>query len=309
MNVLGRSLEEAAVGGFRARRHITWVFSLRHETAGMAVVGIVAQRGNDRAHRLATALTNLIREHGDDPLVDAETGAVVDAPSAPVAAMNECAFVVSIGGDGTFLFVAREAGGVPLVGVNLGEVGFLNAISPPDAIEAVGSLLEELTETGTVGGRTVNRVQAHGDGWSLEPALNEILVHGPKRGPAGGASISVAVDGEPYASGWTDGVLVATPTGSTAYNLSEGGPLVQPTLGALVITQMCARETMPPLVVGDDREITLQVSDAETAWAISDGRNRRALEPPTTVRVTVADEPLTLAGPPVNFFDALEKLE
>jgi len=189
MNVLGRSLEEAAVGGFRARRHITWVFSLRHETAGMAVVGIVAQRGNDRAHRLATALTNLIREHGDDPLVDAETGAVVDAPSAPVAAMNECAFVVSIGGDGTFLFVAREAGGVPLVGVNLGEVGFLNAISPPDAIEAVGSLLEELTETGTVGGRTVNRVQAHGDGWSLEPALNEILVHGPKRGPAGGVDL------------------------------------------------------------------------------------------------------------------------
>lgn len=72
---------------------------------------------------------------------------------------------------------------------------------------------------------------------------------------------------------------------------------------------MAADDGMRPLVVDTDTEITLTVSDAETAYAISDGRDRRHLEPPTTVTVTVAEEPVTLVGPQANFFDGLEKLE
>ena len=272
-------------------------------------VGIVAQRDNDRAQAIARSLVDLIDASGDRALVDEATATAIDTAGVSIPSMGDCAFVVSIGGDGTFLFAAREAGAVPLVGVNLGEVGFLNAVSPEDATDAVAALLEEAQDRGRVGGRTVDRLEARGDGWTLEPALNEIVVHGPKRGPAGGLEVELAVDGSPYAESWADGALVATPTGSTAYNLSEGGPLLEPSADALVVTQMCAADSMPSLVVDRDAEITLTARDTTTAWAISDGRTRQRLEPPETVTVTVADDPLTLAGPQGDFFEALEKLE
>ncbi|GAB3667624.1 NAD(+)/NADH kinase [Halopiger thermotolerans] len=276
-------------------------------------VGIVAQRNNARAQELAeTLVETLEREYeGVAAVVDELTGAAIDADDVPIAAMGERDFVVSIGGDGTLLFVAREVGATPILGVNLGEVGFLNAVAPADAREVVTDLVGRLRETGSLEGRELARLRATGagGGWTLEPALNEVVVHGPRRGHGGGATIDVDIDGQRYTTSHADGVLVATPTGSTAYNLSEGGPLVQPAADALVVTQMAAADGMPPLVVDPDAEITLTVSDAETAYAISDGHDRRALEPPATVSISVADEPVRLVGPQANFFDALEKLE
>lgn len=272
-------------------------------------VGIVAQRDNDRAQSLAVQLVEALELKGVGAAVDDETGEAIGERCVPVENMNAFDLVVSIGGDGTFLFVAREAGGAPIVGVNLGEVGFLNAVTPENAVEAVTALVDERHETGEIGGRAVKRLRASGEGWTLEPALNEVVVHGPKRGSGGGATIEIRVDGQLYAESHADGVLVATPTGSTAYNLSEGGPLVRPSVDALIVTQMAATDPMPPLVIDNTSELTLTVRDAETAYAISDGRNRHQLETPASVTVTTADDPVTLAGPPVNFFEALEKLE
>ncbi|WP_254767023.1 NAD(+)/NADH kinase [Salinilacihabitans rarus] len=272
-------------------------------------VGIVAQRDNERARTLAARLVEAIEDGGDRAVVDESTGTAVDAETVPVAEMNGCDFVVSIGGDGTFLFVAREAGDAPILGVNLGEVGFLNAVAPEDAVDAVTDLVADVRERGAVDGREVSRLRACGDGWDLAPALNEVVVHGPRRGRGGGVDVEVRVDGRTYASSHADGVLVATPTGSTAYNLSEGGPLVRPTVDALVVTQMCAAEAMPPLVVDQGSDLSLVLSGTEAAYVISDGRNRRRVDPPAEVTVELADDAVTLAGPPVSFFDALGKLE
>ncbi|RKD93417.1 NAD(+)/NADH kinase [Halopiger aswanensis] len=276
-------------------------------------VGIVAQRNNARAQELAQTLVDTLeREYeGVTTVVDELTGAAIEADGVPIPAMGDREFVVSIGGDGTLLFVAREVGATPILGVNLGEVGFLNAVAPDDAREVVTELVGQLRETGSLEGRKLARLQASGaDGaWALDPALNEVVVHGPRRGHGGGATIEVEIDGQQYTTSHADGVLVATPTGSTAYNLSEGGPLVQPTADALVVTQMAASDGMPPLVADPGAEIALTVSDTETAYAISDGHDRRELEPPATVSISVADEPVTLVGPRANFFDALEKLE
>ncbi|WP_114577728.1 NAD(+)/NADH kinase [Saliphagus sp. LR7] len=271
-------------------------------------IGIVAQRGNDRAQALAASIVEAV---GADAraVVDEETGHVLDRKGVPVAAMADCDLVVSIGGDGTFLFVAREAGGAPILGVNLGEVGFLNAVAPDDAVETVVSLVADRRRGEPIAGRTVDRLRAEGEGWELAPAVNEVVVHGRRRGHGGGAEIEIRVDGERYAESHADGVLVATPTGSTAYNLSEGGPLVRPSVGALVVTQMCATEPMPPLVTDAESEIELRLTGPEGGYAISDGRNRRRLESPATVRVAVADDPIVIAGPRGNFFEALEKLE
>ncbi|NKE34255.1 NAD(+)/NADH kinase [Natronococcus sp. JC468] len=270
-------------------------------------VGIVAQRDNERAQALAATLIDSLENA--TVVVDESTGAAIDEDGVPVASMASRELVVSIGGDGTLLFVAREVGRTPILGINLGEVGFLNAVDPGDAVPVVADVVDSVRADGAVDGRRLDRLRAEGEGWALEPALNEVVVHGPRRGHGGGATIEIRVDGERYAEGHADGVLVATPTGSTAYNLGEGGPLVRPGADALIVNQMAATEAMPPLVVDRDAEIELSVADAETAYAISDGRNRRELEPPATVDVSVADEPVTLAGPRANFFEALEKLE
>ncbi|APW96668.1 NAD(+) kinase [Halobiforma lacisalsi AJ5] len=282
--------------------------------SGAAAVGIVAQRNNERAHELAAALTeSLEREFDVAVAVDELTGDAIDVAGIPVAEMADRDFVVSIGGDGTLLFVAREVGSTPIVGVNLGEVGFLNAVPPGDAPDVITDLAARLQETGSLEAeaRELARLRATGRGsdWTLEPALNEISVHGPRRGPGGGATIEVRIDGKRYVESHADGVLVATPTGSTAYNLSEGGPLLRPDTDSLVVTQMAAADAMPSLVVDADSEVTLSISEADIAYAISDGRNRQHLEPPATVSVSLADDPVRLVGPEADFFGGLEKLD
>ncbi len=272
-------------------------------------VGIVAKRENPRAAYLAEELRRTLEGEEATVRIDETTATALDEGGVPPEAMRGCDLVVSIGGDGTFLFTAREVGDTPILGVNLGEVGFLNAVGPDEALSAVRTAFEQYEETGEVRSRVVSRLAAAGDGWSLPPALNEITVCGPQRGTGGGLSVEVRVDGSLYTGGHADGVLLATPTGSTAYNLSEGGPLVHPGIDGVLVTEMCARESMPPLLIPAGREITVRVDDAEVAYAIADGRRRRRVEPPERIRVSHADEPVRMAGPEVDFFEALGKLD
>lgn len=272
-------------------------------------VGVVAQRGNPRAGELATAIRERLEGIGVSVTVDETTGERLGGDSAPVSAMGDSDLVVSIGGDGTFLFVAREATPAPIVGVNLGEVGFLNAVAPEDAVAVLEGLAERFRDGGELAVDRLDRLSATGDGWKLPPALNEVLVHGPRRGRGGGGTITVEIGGDRYAESHADGVLVATPTGSTAYNLSEGGPLVSPSVDALVVTGMAPSGPVAPLVVSADEAVVLRLSGADRGWAIADGRSRRKLEPPATVTVAADAEPVRIAGPRTTFFDGLGKLE
>jgi len=280
-------------------------------------VGIVAQRDNDRAMALASTLTDRLRGVSAMVAVDETTGGALadhdawDAatPSTrPVGEMSDCDLVVSIGGDGTFLYAARGTGSTPIMGVNLGEVGFLNALAPEEAVETVVAEVEHIQKTGSARTRAVPRLRASGDGWALSPALNEVVIQGTHRGSGGGGEFEIRVDGSLYTSGHADGVLVATPTGSTAYNLSEGGPLVHPAVGGIVITGMAQADGMPPLVVDVDSDVTVSLSAADEGVVVSDGRIREEVSPPETVTVTRANEPIRLAGPPLDFFTALRKL-
>jgi NAD+ kinase len=272
-------------------------------------VGIVAQRDNSRAANLAAELRRTLDDAGVDVDVDETTAEALDVAGTPVDAFDAADLVVSIGGDGTFLFAARAAGTTPILGVNLGEVGFLNAVAPEDAVDVVADVVATCRESGEVPGRTVARVRASGDGWELPPALNEVVVQGRRRGRGGGVEYTARVDGSLYAGGQADGVVVATPTGSTAYNLSEGGPLVHPAVDGLVLTEMVADEPMPPLVAPPDATVDVRVEAPEEALVISDGRSRRPIEPPTRVRVATAGAPVTIAGPQADFFEALGKLD
>ena len=280
-------------------------------------VGIVAQKGNSQAATLAARIRDTLQEDVTVRL-DAATAAALDADSAVASAsveglaveeMDDCDLVVSIGGDGTFLFAARGAGPTPVLGVNLGEVGFLNGVTPSEAVEAVEAVVARYRETGDIASREAPRLRASGEGdWSLHPALNEIVVQGPQRGHGNGLSYELRVDDRSYASGHADGILVSTPTGSTAYNLSEGGPLVHPEVDALVVTEMCASDSMPPLVVSTDREVTIRVTDADHGYVSSDSTRKR-IDVPERIAVAPADEPARVAEPSSDFFEALGKLD
>jgi NAD+ kinase len=272
------------------------------------IVGIVAQRGNDRAVELAGAVADRLVGAETAVHCDPRTAEEIGVEACAIGAMDDCDLVVSIGGDGTFLYAARGAGSTPVLGVNLGEVGFLNTVSPENAVETVEREVTQYRETGTISHREVPRVQLSGEGWVLSPALNEVLVQGHRRGHADGLDLEVVIDGSVYDSIHGDGVLVATPTGSSAYNLSEGGPLVHPRIDGFVVTPMAGRGAMPPLLVPEDAEIEIEIAGAETAIVTSDGAEHREIAPPTTVRVCAAD-PARVAGPGAAFFEALGKLE
>ncbi|MFB6267846.1 MAG: NAD(+)/NADH kinase [Halodesulfurarchaeum sp.] len=273
-------------------------------------VGIVAQRGNARAAYLAADIRELLLDRDATVLVDRVTADVLDVDGVDVGEMAAADLVVSIGGDGTFLYAARGAGSTPVLGVNLGEVGFLNAVPPDEALETVAAEVERYRETGAIQHRTVPRVTATGEGdWTMTPAMNEIAVQGHQRGHVDGISLEIRVDGSLYSSARADGVLVATPTGSTAYNLSEGGPLMHPSIGGFAITDMCGAGAMPPVVVPLESTITIRVEDAPTAVVTSDGSSHRQVEPPTELTVEAAAEPARVAGPVSDFFQALNKLE
>lgn len=272
-------------------------------------VGIVGQKDNEQAAALTEEIADTLDADGVTVSLDDATADALGRDGVDVSAMTECDLVASIGGDGTFLFAARGAGSTPIMGVNLGEVGFLNAVTPDDAVDAVTDEVDRMRRTGEPRANDLPRLRAENTDWSLEPAINEVVVHAPQRGHGNGAEFEVRVDGATYTSGHADGVLVATPTGSTAYNLSEGGPLVTPALDAMVVTEMCAADPMPSLTVGIDSTVTVTVTDADGAYVISDGRTRRQVDPPTEITVSVADVPVRIAGPEVDYFEALKKLE
>lgn len=287
-------------------------------------VGLVGQRENYRATSLVGKIGDRLQEGGVAVTVDETThealagggwaGEEVDASTPVPEAMAvedlaDCDLAISVGGDGTFLYTARGAGPTPIMGVNLGEVGFLNAVSPDTAVETVLEEVDHIRRTGGARTRTVHRLRASGDGWGLPPALNEIVVQGSQRGHGRGVDTEVRVDGSLYTSGHADGVLVATTTGSTAYNLSEGGPLVHPDVGGFLVTEMCGEGAMPSLVVGTDARITVRVDGADRAVAVSDGRIQEAVTPPAEISVSKAEDPVNLAGPSLDFFAALGKLD
>lgn len=271
-------------------------------------IGIVAQKDNSRAATLAADLAAEIRGSEVTVHVDEATASAIDIAGTTVEEMDQCAMVVSVGGDGTFLYTARHVGATPILGVNLGEVGFLNAVDPGEAPTRIREEVEHIQATGSPRFREVPRLVARGDEWSLPPGLNEVAVLGPRRGFGNGIDIEVRVDDALYTSGHADGVLIATPTGSTAYNLSEGGPLLHPGVDALVVTELCAMAAMPSLVVTEHQEVTVRASGAEEAIVSSDGE-RVTVETPAWISVSIDDEPGRIAGPQSDFFRALEKLE
>ena len=168
--------------------------------------------------------------------------------------------LLTFGGDGTLLRGARRLAGsdVPILGVNLGRVGFLTTATPETFEDAIGAFIDgryAIEERRTL----ETRVCGADDGERFgHLALNDVVVH--KAGVARVIHVRVTVDDEPVGQYSADGIIVATPTGSTAYSLSAGGPVVVPDVDALVITAICPHTlAVRPIVVRGNAEVGLEL--------------------------------------------------
>jgi NAD+ kinase len=204
--------------------------------------------------------------------------------------------ILSLGGDGTMLRGARIScvRGVPILGVNLGRLGFLASAGPEMVVEALTRLVRGQY---TVEQRRAISVRLGDTGPALL-AVNDAVVH--KGGVARVIRLAVNVDGERVGTYSADGIIVATPTGSTAYSLSAGGPIVVPGVDALVITPICPHTlAVRPLVVNATSTITIRVLDPvprpDELLVSLDGQATSRLSVGQDVSIVKATQPVLLA--------------
>ena len=187
-------------------------------------------------------------------------------------------YVISMGGDGTFLKAASRVGakGTPIIGVNMGRLGFLADVLPGEVEAALDSLYAGECQ---IEEHVVIQVEAEGGVLAGNPfALNDIAVL--KRDDASMISIRTQVDGEFLVNYQADGLIVTTSTGSTAYNLSNGGPIIIPQSGSLCLTPVAPHSlNIRPVVINDTAEITLDVESRSHNYLVAiDGRSERMTE-------------------------------
>jgi len=205
--------------------------------------------------------------------------------------------LLALGGDGTLLRAARLLGGreIPILGVNLGRLGFLTSVHPrqlPDALDALVAGTISLDRRQMLATRICSRA---GDR-DLDLALNDVTVH--KAGVARVVRLNAAIDGESIGPYSADGILVATPTGSTAYSLSAGGPIILPGVQAMVVTPICAHTlAVRPVVVPGAVTVTVEpVPPVGDDLLVSlDGQAIEPLAPDERVEIRRAEHALLLA--------------
>ena len=183
-------------------------------------------------------------------------------------------FAISVGGDGTFLTTASLVGhlDIPILGINCGHLGYLAEVQM-DNIDAV--LDQLITNNYTIEQRRMLEVTCQQGGKIVSPyALNEVAVL--KSGLSSMITLDVALNGETLHNYKADGLLIATPTGSTAYNLSAGGPLLDPHVNAIILTPVATHSlNIRPLVVLDDSKIDIKISSRNGNYLLSvDGRSQ-----------------------------------
>jgi len=283
---------------------------------GIRRIGLVGRRVTPEVQAVMERVYRFAEEHDLTLLPEegAAVGPLSDLERFPSTGEG-VDLVLTLGGDGTLLRgVRRVAGrGVPVLGVNLGRLGFLTSVSPPFLEEALGKVLagEALIDPRfTLAGRIV-----HGDGTEGDRlwALNDLVLHkgGVARVVRLDLRVGVGEAQEEIGSFSGDGLIVATPTGSTAYSLSAGGPIIVPTMDCIAVTPISPHTmAMRPLVLPDHVQLTIQAIDRwEELVVTADGQSGSPLGPGDRVVVEKgAEKVLLVRFPGQTYFDTLRRV-
>jgi NAD+ kinase len=250
-------------------------------------IGVVAKVASREAVHTAHELAEWLRRRGLEAALDEATLRARGVEGEPAFnARDAFDLVVVLGGDGTLLSVARSlTPGVPILGVNLGNLGFLTEINRG---ELYPSMVQVLAGRYRLEERSLFGVQLQRNGGSPVSfrVLNDAVI--TKSALARIIELTLKVDGHLIARFRSDGLIISTPTGSTAYNLSAGGPIVYPLLPVAVLTPICPHAlSMRPIVVPDAGpiEVTLE-TQREEVYLTLDGQEGTSLGYRDTVRVT-----------------------
>jgi len=226
-------------------------------------IGIIGKYGDPSANDTVMRLSTILLEHGCDVLLDEETAKRIPNHNLPTINQaefgSECDLAITIGGDGTFLNTARNMvdSEVPILGINLGRLGFLVDVSPDEMAARLKEILGgEYEEEHRI---LLSCTIEHQDGTiSQSDAFNDVVIHKWE--------VARMIETETYINGRflnymrSDGLIVSTPTGSTAYALSGGGPILEPSMDALILVPICPHTmSYRPIVLDGDSEVEINV--------------------------------------------------
>ena len=276
-----------------------------------ARIGLIANDGKLGAGELVHEIVRACVRRGLPLVLERRAAQLIGADSAATTGelARDCDLLLVLGGDGTILQVLHELadGFPPILGINLGTLGFLTCVSAaawPEALDAIAAGSYRLSERTLLavevvrGGRTGARAIALNDAVISRGELSRLI------------RLNVAVDGTTLSEYNADGLIVATPTGSTAYSLSAGGPVLTPDSGVLVVTPICPHVlTMRPVIVsaGSCIEITPAPEQPDLFMSL-DGRDFDRIHAGDLIRITQAPQRLPLAMlPGTSFFEVLRQ--
>ncbi len=264
---------------------------------------IVAKPHQDVVHYLRLAIAAL-KDHGVDFVLEKTAAELLQVPES--CAREEVALqtdlIIVLGGDGTFLSIARQAveAQVPVAGFNLGTLGFLTAMKKESLKEGLDHILGG---EAVLSYRKLLQVEFKGQVFT---ALNDVVIN--KGTIARIVKLLITIDGGTVAEVKGDGIILATPTGSTAYSISAGGPIVSPEVNGIVITPICPHSlTFRPLVVPDTASVSVRLLTPHMdTYLTIDGQTALPINFEEAIHVRIYPKRLPmLVAPGTNYFKLL----
>lgn len=274
-------------------------------------LGLIVNHGKPGAAEIVAPLADTLAEAGIPVGLEAETARLIGRESAETVAdlARTCGLLVVLGGDGTILQVLHQLRDElpPILGINLGTLGFLTGVAAAAWEDAVQAIVEG---TYQLSRRTLLDVEVRRGAETVHRhlALNDAVISRGERSHL--IRLNVFVDRATLSEYNADGLIVATPTGSTAYSLSAGGPVLTPDSGAFVITPICPHVlTMRPVLVSDRSLISITPSPNQPDIFLNlDGQVLLRIAPDERIRITKAPQTLSLAMlPGMSHFEVLRQ--
>jgi NAD+ kinase len=272
-------------------------------------IGLVVRPDHPQhAITLATDLTGWMKSHGIDAVSEPLTAPIIGArPAEPAQLGRDADLVVVLGGDGTFLGAARMIGEreTPILGINLGGLGFLTEITIEEARSTLSRVIAgdyEVDRRITLEA-AVARAAENGGQKEHFRALNDVVI--VKRAFGRMLDVNVVADHRPFCSYRADGLIAATPTGSTAHALSAGGPIIFPSLRVVVLAAICPHTlSNRPVVLPDSFELEMHIkSDDHGALLTCDGQESAHLDQTDVIYIRRGKHVVTMVRSAHPYFE------
>jgi NAD+ kinase len=269
-------------------------------------IGIFSRPRRETVADVVPGLLDWLKARGVSVVYDAETARSLqnkDAPMTRRQIVERADLLLVLGGDGTILAASREAApdGVPILPINLGGLGFLTSFTQEELYPALEGALAGRAAISERVMLMVERIH-NGETRTKQRVLNDAVVH--KGTLARMIELELHIDGRFVCRYRADGLIVATPTGSTAYSMSAGGPIVHPAVESIQITPICPHTLSDrPVVVHDSAKIELRLAEgSDSVFLTMDGQIGVPMQDGDRVRITRAPEPLKLIHPPNKLY-------